>query len=373
MAQPPTNRSGETGKRVFHLWGEFPLFAFSRPPHGDNVGSASPPHSASVARDEEAVGASRTLRSQRGDAARSRAYGQAKGDNEESHEGQGLGARRKADNNAIRKSTNSAQARRRFPAQGAASCPETVTISVSHSHRAVKPSSCYGNTSSDTEGWPLPPPSPSNPDPPTRLMGRPQYRGNEGCMAYDNLLLSCSRLFLLSFSPALRPQAPSPHPSDRPSLAGAKREGMKDSVNLPPREFTRRHVQGRGPPSRYVFLVPRLSPSRLPASRRRRPTGHPFFRDQRVNRTRGRRSPAPTGVPSLSVHRSLCLRAAYTNSSRRRTRAAVSGVDLVQGSTGEVRPRELFDRGRLGAGRSWPGGGGQALCCGGKQEKRLST
>ncbi|EFQ27158.1 uncharacterized protein GLRG_02329 [Colletotrichum graminicola M1.001] len=127
---------------------------------------------------------------------------------------------------------------------------------------------------------------------------------------------------------------------------------MKGSANLPLpplRVHEAPRAGNKASVNMQVSWFLAYSPSRLPASRRRRPAGHPYFQGtKRVNRTR--EGGASLRVPSLSVLGSLCLRAAYTNSRRSRTRAAVSEVDLVQGSTGEARPRKLFD-----LGRPWPG------------------
>ncbi|KAF6820494.1 hypothetical protein CSOJ01_00750 [Colletotrichum sojae] len=116
---------------------------------------------------------------------------------------------------------------------------------------------------------------------------------------------------------------------------------MKDSANLPPsrvREAPRAGTSGACS-REYAPQVNPPPPPQPPGQSEESTDRPPFSRDQRVNRTRGMTSPAPAGVPSLSAYRSLCLRAACTNGGRRRARSAVSGVDLVQGSTGGARPR----------------------------------
>ncbi|KAF6829376.1 hypothetical protein CMUS01_08194 [Colletotrichum musicola] len=153
-------------------------------------------------------------------------------------------------------------------------------------------------------------------------------------------------------------------PRQQYCLAGAKSEGMKDSANLPPsrvreapragtREEARRNARSLPlPPALALVLesLPFVNPPPPPPGQSEESTDRPpFSRDQRVDRTRGRTSPAPAGVPSLSAYRSLCLRAACTNGGRRRARSAVSGVDLVQGSTGGARPRGTPFR----SGRTW--------------------
>ncbi|KAK1992217.1 hypothetical protein LX36DRAFT_662651 [Colletotrichum falcatum] len=128
---------------------------------------------------------------------------------------------------------------------------------------------------------------------------------------------------------------------------------MKGSANLPPSLESSRGATCREQGLRRECGFLDSSRTRHPALR---PVGGdarqatPIFRgpNESTRRERGRRFPAPTGIPSLSVLGSLCLRAAYTNGSGSRTRAAVSEVDLVQGSTGEARPR-----GALRSGKTW--------------------
>ncbi|KAK2056649.1 hypothetical protein LY76DRAFT_659189, partial [Colletotrichum caudatum] len=129
---------------------------------------------------------------------------------------------------------------------------------------------------------------------------------------------------------------------------------MKGSANLPLplRVHEAPRAGNKAPPNAAFFWFPRAqqqrrrgqhSPSSRPVGGEARQSLPPPYlsgdQTSQPDEEEATRFPAPTGVPSLSVLRSLCLRAAYTNSRLGRTRVAVSEVDLVQGSTGEARPR----------------------------------
>ncbi|TKW53163.1 hypothetical protein CTA1_10877 [Colletotrichum tanaceti] len=77
---------------------------------------------------------------------------------------------------------------------------------------------------------------------------------------------------------ALAPKSPVLHLSDRPSLANAKLEGMKDSVNLPFLDSSPDATcRERSAPSSCVFLTPHILAIPPPSQSEATPGSPPLF------------------------------------------------------------------------------------------------